>query len=1412
MSKKLLALLLVFCVVFASLPVYAFQVRESTLYADTFYEPEELRESSIADRNIEKNPTNEEGLESKDLKVGTDSGAVYVRQSRGPRDEIHIRTKEELIEFLNTSYHLSAYISGDEYRYGVKDTDIYLDGSFEISSDDINAQIPENTKYNKYQNSFNLTNSNFYGQGNTITINKGNRDMYSLFGNMYVYEEGFVSTVDNLNIVYNGDVRGAGLAQNIDSNYNTKSYDLNNINIEVNGNILPLITENNYDSVGSTHYYATDARAAGFVFSLVSANLDGVDIHVTGNIGTENPEKSDYADTDLIYARSSGFILWKNHRWPNTDSFRDITNLKIKVGGSILATSSHSRAEATGLGYDLQAKILKGIDLDVGGDIKAETSGDYILHSDQGYSHTPLIAAAGGHDLHYLEDANINIGGSIKAINNGNINFDTIAAGIGQWDYINDLSDDEVKDFPLTIKNVNLKVGGDISAESTKEYRKRDDNTDNKPIRTVACAGFINNMNAGLENYDLFEENNIQVAGDIVSKGKDGISTAGLWGYFMGDDNIMSAKSLQASNEKDFVYVAPFYGFVRGQRNKISLQNDIVAKGVGGNVAGFANQVTQFDGLADQNEINIKGIQAEGISKFGGFANYAEKHRNQPDIDVDVKNVDLALDDTTIVSPKEGAIIGGFISRSDGDIENCTVRGKNFTVNDCSAAYIGGFIGYNTKSGNLNNNTVYLEDLIVKGSGNVGGYVGYNSGNIENSAANLKSISVLGDAEKQASNNHNVGGFSGYGYNGSVNNSTAFVENSIKAENGNYVNLGGFTGIVYDQTYSNNAAQVGEDLSATNNVGVVNIGGFAGKLQAFRSNSLIDKSTALVFGDIVGDSTSTNNPSLAGGFAGVLSGKDNPETAIIQNSASYVGGKLQMTGEASGAATAVGLIYDASLKGFTALGTISEDEDQNKAMLDNYLAGANNLVFENNYFVEVKDSNRKAFPITLTSEEEFLKGDEIGNIDIAVRKLQDKYWGKDAASENAEDPYNDFEYVIKNSNGIILNAISTGSSVVSSGEFKTASLVDFYTRHLALWSGNDSEQAPIYDILGIPAGKYIAETVKVSFDLNYDNAGIYKVEEAEAGKSLGSNFPVPPSRDGYEFKGWNTEADGSGLSFTKDTLVEGDITVYAQWEEVGQKPDPEEPGKPDKPDAGGDSESHGGSHSSNHLVEKADLELNKKDHYQYMIGYKDSSFKPENNMTREEVAVMFSRLLLNQPKKGHVYDYNLSDVERDRWSITAISYMNQLGIIKGYPDGTFKPEDSITRAEFAAIATRFAKLSEGDKTFNDLSADHWAYDLVKSAASAGWINGYPDGSFKPDKEISRAEVVTIVNEMLNRHGDKEFIDKNNSKILYLSDIKDHWAYYSIVEATNGHDYLRFDNNRDELWKEVNEKSFVYDKN
>ncbi|MDQ0089604.1 hypothetical protein J2T12_003017, partial [Paenibacillus anaericanus] len=210
--------------------------------------------------------------------------------------------------------------------------------------------------------------------------------------------------------------------------------------------------------------------------------------------------------------------------------------------------------------------------------------------------------------------------------------------------------------------------------------------------------------------------------------------------------------------------------------------------------------------------------------------------------------------------------------------------------------------------------------------------------------------------------------------------------------------------------------------------------------------------------------------------------------------------------------------------------------------------------------------------------------------------------------------------------------------------------------------------------------------------------------------------------------------------------------------------------------------------------------LEKENHYNYINGYPDGTIKPENRISREEVAAIFYRLMDDETRSSYLKnDSSYGDVEGSRWSNKHIATMENAGIITGYPDGTFKPGRQITRAEFAAIASRFDNLDEQENTlFSDIK-DHWAAKYIVSAANKGWIKGYPDGTFKPNQYITRAEAMAFINSVLNRktrvpgiHEDaKAWPDNNIAK----------WYYTEVLEATNHHDYSRNEDGS-ETWTEV----------
>ena len=215
--------------------------------------------------------------------------------------------------------------------------------------------------------------------------------------------------------------------------------------------------------------------------------------------------------------------------------------------------------------------------------------------------------------------------------------------------------------------------------------------------------------------------------------------------------------------------------------------------------------------------------------------------------------------------------------------------------------------------------------------------------------------------------------------------------------------------------------------------------------------------------------------------------------------------------------------------------------------------------------------------------------------------------------------------------------------------------------------------------------------------------------------------------------------------------------------------------------------------------------LDTENHYGYIVGYDDGTVRPNGKITRAEVATIFFRLLTDESRDAYWCQTNdFSDVSASDWYNNAISTLTNAGILDGYEDGTFRPNGNITRAEFATIAVRFFDLTyEGEDLFPDIS-DHWARDYINQAAAAGFVNGYEDGTFRPNNAITRAEAVTLVNRTLERKPHKAHL---LADMIQWPDNMDQttWYYADIQEATNSHEYYMTTSEQGEeyeIWTEL----------
>ena len=200
------------------------------------------------------------------------------------------------------------------------------------------------------------------------------------------------------------------------------------------------------------------------------------------------------------------------------------------------------------------------------------------------------------------------------------------------------------------------------------------------------------------------------------------------------------------------------------------------------------------------------------------------------------------------------------------------------------------------------------------------------------------------------------------------------------------------------------------------------------------------------------------------------------------------------------------------------------------------------------------------------------------------------------------------------------------------------------------------------------------------------------------------------------------------------------------------------------------------------------------EHKSYIVGYPDGTFLPDGDMSRAEAAAIFARLISEEKDETISGKSSFKDTDKNGWYADYIGYLEKYKIIEGYNDSTFKPDAPVTRAECVAMLVRyyslFNEVKKGGYTvkYTDVDKKYWAYDDIAYAKNIGWLNGYADGTFKGDNNITRAEVVTVTNHATGRTADKDYINKNESTLNKFTDLKNnaHWAYCEIMEAANTH--------------------------
>ena len=360
--------------------------------------------------------------------------------------------------------------------------------------------------------------------------------------------------------------------------------------------------------------------------------------------------------------------------------------------------------------------------------------------------------------------------------------------------------------------------------------------------------------------------------------------------------------------------------------------------------------------------------------------------------------------------------------------------------------------------------------------------------------------------------------------------------------------------------------------------------------------------------------------------------------------------------------------------------------------------------------------------------------------------------------------------------GTTIFHVNAGDSVISVPTVNENSNYDF-----TVWLGSDNKTYSKNDILSLEINSNMTFTAQYRYTgdsgydpkeatLRFNSRGGTEFDDIVRDDPFEYNpYNKIPSRPGYRFTGWY---DSSRLDnrYPEDEKIDvplGITTVFAGWAET-----------------------------------TVPSMLNGDDHYAYIQGYSDGTVRPNANITRAQVATIFFRLLDEDVRDDNLTTYNtFPDVDEDYWANTAISTMASLGVINGRNSGLFDPDAYITRAEFAAICARFDDSGvDGITTFTD-TVGHWAEDEISRAAALGWIQGYSDGTFRPNQYITRAQAVTMINRVLCRL--PEDTDDLLSGMNTWTDChEDDWFYLAIQEATNSHDFVAKDRVY-ESWTDLN---------
>ena len=296
-------------------------------------------------------------------------------------------------------------------------------------------------------------------------------------------------------------------------------------------------------------------------------------------------------------------------------------------------------------------------------------------------------------------------------------------------------------------------------------------------------------------------------------------------------------------------------------------------------------------------------------------------------------------------------------------------------------------------------------------------------------------------------------------------------------------------------------------------------------------------------------------------------------------------------------------------------------------------------------------------------------------------------------------------------------------------------------------------------------GKPVYTILSVYYDLDFhtltfDTMGGSKIAPETVRHGLTVAKPKDPVNGGFLFDGWYTDKTYR-TPYNFATPLTQDTTIYAKWFLIVL------PGV---------------------TVKKNTPKLNTADHFAYVQGYPDGTVKPAGNITRAETAAILFRLMDDASRKTYYSTKSgFRDVASGSWYNTYVATLNNAGVITDSSNGYFRPNEAITRAELAAMLAKFSETTSAANYFNDVSAKYWAANAIAICAKLGWITGYPDGTFRPDRNVTRAELMAMINRATGRAPKSADAFLPGMK-TWIDNTSDKWYYLDVQEATNSHSY------------------------